>query len=150
LIILNFAYLVLTDKDKYLRSWKTAEQCSIITTLFLIRINDKIFFNHLNSTLMTPGFTGISLPRSNSQRCYPPSQGAALAGFWDFFNTTFPFTQPVGSDIPQNPGSPVTCNTSHWCAGVVKMCGVTCSDGYSNSYACGGCVGVGGLAINLW
>lgn len=99
---------------------------------------------------MTPGFTGIVLPHTNTEIKSISSQGAGLAGFWDFFNTNFPFTQPQGRDIPQNPGSPVTCNTSYWCAGAVKMCGVTCTDGYSKSYACGGCLGIGGIAINLW
>lgn len=85
------------------------------------------------ATHLAPSYTG-ALPAR------PP--GAAQADTW---------AKNTGSGGHQEPaGNPVTCWSETYCYGVVRMCHTWCDNGEDTRKPCGGCVGVGGVSLDLW
>lgn len=105
---------------------------------------------------MLPGFSGYSVKLDDPQFSFvtslpiarPSTQGVELSDFWQDLMTVPLLTQPGSSRRTVERG--ITCTTAQWCAGVVQMCSVRCSDGSERTWACGGCLGIGGVSVKLW
>jgi hypothetical protein len=99
---------------------------------------------------MVPGFMSpisISTVVPISATHYPPAkqsraQGAAPADTW---------AKDAGQGSHQEPaGNRVNCWSETYCYGVVRMCHTWCDNGEDSRTPCGGCVGVGGISLDLW
>ncbi len=99
---------------------------------------------------MVPGFTATSygVPSSDfsstsyPRAMHPRAPGAAPADIW---------SKPGPGGGHQQPGGHrVTCWSETYCYGVVRMCHTWCDDGTDTRQACGACVGLGGVSLDLW
>jgi hypothetical protein len=99
---------------------------------------------------MFPGFTGVVAlvpPAGGPVPMHPPHLSAPRA----VTLADAPWSKSGGSGGHDEPGTHVNCRSETTCAGVVRLCRTWCDNGSDSGWkSCGGCVGIGGVSLDLW
>jgi hypothetical protein len=95
---------------------------------------------------MLPGFTALSgCSTAVMVNALPPRSRPSAAA------PTDTWAKDAGGGRHQEPaGNWVNCRVESYCYGLVRMCHTMCDSGEDVRQPCGGCVGLGGISLDLW